>query len=93
VVVTNGYASITSLAAQLKVTPGAIPPDLEVGRLANNLTITFAAEGGRTYRLLSSTNLTAWAPVATNSAVLAGPLQFVRPITALPNVFYRVVTP
>jgi hypothetical protein len=93
VVVTNGYASITSSAAQLTVTPGAIPPNLEVGRLANNLTITFTAEGGRAYRLLSSTNLTAWAPVATNSAVLAGPLQFVRPITASPNVFYRVVTP
>jgi hypothetical protein len=93
VVVTNGYGSVTSSAAQLTVTPGAIPPNLAVGRLANNLTITFTAEAERTYRLLSSTNLTVWAPVDTNAVVLGGPVQFVQPITALPRTFYRVVTP
>jgi hypothetical protein len=93
VVVTNGYGSVTSSTAQLTVTPGAIPPHLALGRLANNLTITFTAEAGRTYRLLSSTNLTVWAPVDTNAVVLGGPIQFVRPITALPKAFYRVVTP
>jgi hypothetical protein len=93
VVVNNGYGSVTSSAAQLTVTPGAIPPNLAVGRLANNLTITFTAEAGRTYRLLSSTNLTVWAPVDTNAVVLGGPIQFVQPITALPKALYRVVTP
>ena len=93
VVVTTGYGSVPSSAAQLTVTPGAIPPHLALGRLANNLTITFTAESGRTYRLLSSTNLTVWAPVDTNAVVLGGPIQFVRPITALPKAFYRVVTP
>jgi len=93
VVVTNDYGSVTSSAAQLTVTPGAVPPQLTVGRLANNLTITFSAQAGRTYRLLSSTNLTVWSAVDTNSAVLAGPVQFVQPITALPRSFYRVITP
>jgi hypothetical protein len=93
VVVTNGYGSVTSTAAQLTVTPGAIPPNLAVARLANNLTITFTAESGRTYRLLSSTNLTAWTSVDTNAVVLGGTIQFVRPITVLPKTFYRIVTP
>ncbi len=61
--------------------------------MADNLTITFAAEVGRSYRLLSSPDLATWAPVATNAAVAAGPLQFVRPLTFAPNVFHRVVTP
>jgi len=93
VVVTNGYATLTSSAAQLTVTPAAVPPQLAVGRLANNLTITFTGQAGRVYRLLGSTNLTSWAAVDTNSVVLAGPVQFVRPITASQSVFYRVVTP
>lgn len=93
VVVTNDYASLTSSAAQLTVTPGALPPQLALGRLANNLTITFSAEAGRTYRLLSSTNLAVWSAVDTNSVVLAGPVQFVQPITSSPRSFYRVITP
>jgi hypothetical protein len=93
VVVTNGYRSVTSVAAQLTVLPGPIPPQLIPNRVGNSLTITFNAEGGRQYRLLSATNLNVWSPVATNTAVLAGPLQFVQPITTAPEVQYRVVTP
>jgi hypothetical protein len=93
VVVTNGYRIVSSPPAMLTVTPGAVPPLLEPGRFGQSLTITFSAEAGRTYRLLSSTNLTAWLPVATNAAIIAGPLQFVQPINAGPPKFYRVITP
>jgi hypothetical protein len=92
VVVTNEYLSVTSSSAQLTVTPGAVPPLLTVATLANNLAITFSAEAGRTYRLLSSTNFMTWSSVDTNKTFLAGLVQFVRPINQ-PRVFYRVVTP
>jgi hypothetical protein len=93
VVVTNGYKTVTSSNAQLVVTPGATPPLLTVQRLGTNLAITFGAQAGRTYRLLSSSDLSAWSPVATNSASTTGPLQFVRPTTVALRSFYRVVTP
>jgi hypothetical protein len=93
VVVTNGYRTIISASANLTVTPGAVPPQLVLGRFGNSLTITFDAEANRQYRLLSSTDLITWGPVNTNSAILSGPLQFVEPLTIAPKVFYRVVTP
>lgn len=92
VVVTNGYRMLTSNAAQLTVTPGAAPPLLVAGLAGANLTITFNAEAGRTYRLLWSANFAAWTPVATNSTVTAGQVQFVRPTGVAPFSFYRVVT-
>jgi hypothetical protein len=93
VVVTNGYRSVLSSEALLTITPGAIPPLLVPARFGQNFTITFAAQAGRTYRLLSSTNLTAWFPGATNTPLSAGPLQFIQPINLGPPAFYRVVTP
>jgi hypothetical protein len=60
--------------------------------VANNLAITFGAEAGRTYRLLSSTNFMIWSSVDTNKTFLAGLVQFVQPINQ-PRAFYRVVTP
>jgi hypothetical protein len=92
-VVTNDYRAITSQTALLTVTAGAIPPLLVSARFGQSLTMTFNAQAGRTYRLLSSMNLTNWSSIATNSALSAGALQFVQPITAGPPVFYRVVTP
>jgi hypothetical protein len=92
VIVANSYLNVTSAPANLTVTPGPIPPLLTPGRLANNITITFSGEAGRTYRLLSSTNLTVWLPIRTNSVVLGGLVQFVEPITAELTVFYRIVT-
>lgn len=93
VVVTNGYRALTSALAQLTITPAATAPRLAVNRYANNITLTFSAEGGRTYRLLSSTDLAVWTPVATNVVVIAGPMQFIQPITPAPVVFFRVATP
>jgi hypothetical protein len=93
VVVTNGYSSLTSSSAQLTVTPGATPPVLVVGRFGQNVTITFSAQAGRSYRLLESTNVVGWISLATNSAVVAGPLQFVQPIGPIPVAFFKVVTP
>jgi Immunoglobulin domain len=93
VVVTNGYRSVTSTAAVLTITPGAVPPTLQLGKVGGNLTITFNGEAGRAYRLLVSSNLLSWSSVATNATVSSGPVQFVRPLTAAPGGFYRVVTP
>ena len=92
VVVTNGYLGVTSPTALLTVTPGPVPPLLVPARFGQSLTITFNAEAGRTYRLLSSTNSNSWRSLSTNSALSAGPLQFIQPIM-VSNNFYRVVTP
>jgi hypothetical protein len=92
VVVTNGYSQVTSSDAQLVVTPGAIPVQLTAKGQGSSIIIDFQAEAGRQYRLLTSTDLRVWSPVATNTAVLAGPLELVQPVTRS-NVFYRVVTP
>ncbi len=92
VTVTNGYGSLVSPAAYLTVVPGARPPLLVVGRVGNEVAVAFDAEVGRTYRVLSSTNLTAWWPIATNEILSAGPLQILSPI-AEPSMFFRVVTP
>lgn len=91
-VVTNGYRSVTSSGAQLTVTPGATPPTLIATRLGNTLTIDFTAEAGRSYRLLSSTNLTSWLSIATNTAVLSGRLEFTQQINST-GEFFKVVTP
>jgi hypothetical protein len=90
--VTNGYSQVTSSDAQLVVTPGAIPVQLTAKGQGSSIIIDFQAEAGRQYRLLTSTDLRVWSPVATNTAVLAGPLELVQPVTRS-NVFYRVVTP
>jgi hypothetical protein len=93
VIVTNAYKSLSSPTALLSLTPGAVPPLLVPGRFGQSLTITFTGEAGRTYRLFSSTDLSGWLPIATNTPISAGTLQFVQPITTGPRVFYRVVTP
>jgi hypothetical protein len=72
---------------------GAAPPYLVPARLGQSLTLAFDAQAGRAYRLLSSTKFTNWSSIATNTALSAGPLQFVEPIVAGPPVYYRVVTP
>jgi len=96
VIVTNDYRALTSSTASLTVTGSAKGPQIVLGRLPGGLlSISFTAEAQTTYRLLSSTDLAAWSPVATNSTPTAGPLQFVRSILAQPKtrVFYRVATP
>jgi hypothetical protein len=90
--VTNGYSQVTSSNAQLVVTPGPVPVQLTAKGQGGSIIIDFQGEAGRQYRLLSSAALLAWAPVATNTAVLAGQLEFVQPVRTS-NVFYRVVTP
>ena len=89
-VVTNGYRSVTSATAQLTVTPGAVPPILIATRLGNTLTIDFFCGSG-TYTLLSSSHLSLWLPIATNTAVLSGRLEFIRPISSVEE-FFKVVT-
>jgi hypothetical protein len=68
-------------------------PILEPANLGQSLTLAFNAQAGRTYRVLSSTNFMNWSSIATNTALSAGPLQFVEPIVAGPPVYFRVVTP
>jgi hypothetical protein len=72
---------------------GTVPPLLVPTRLGQYLTITLNAQSGRTYRLLSSTNLYTWRSISTNSAISAGPLQFFQRIVVESNNSYRVVTP
>jgi hypothetical protein len=74
------------------VTPGAVPPLLVVGRLGNTLMITFIAQAGRTYRLLTSPDFAAWTSIATNAPLAPGLVQFTTPIGNVPKSFYRVVT-
>jgi hypothetical protein len=92
VLVTNGYSQVTSSNAQLVVTPGPVPVQLTAKGQGGSIIIDFQGEAGRQYRLLSSAALVAWLPVVTNTAVLAGQLEFVQPVRTS-NVFYRVVTP
>jgi hypothetical protein len=75
------------------VSSGATPPHLTSGLSGPNLTVTFDAQPGQSYRLLSSSNLTLWTAVATNSTPIAGPIQFVSPVAATGLSFYRVVAP
>jgi hypothetical protein len=93
VVVSNGYAVVRSAAAQLTITPGAVAPLLVVGRLGDTLTITFTAEGGRTYRLLSTSDSAGWTSIATNAPLAPGLVQFTEPISNVGRFFYRVATP
>jgi hypothetical protein len=94
VLVTNGYAAATSATAYLALLDGAARPQLTLGGSPGNfLSITFSAAAGRRYRLLSSTDLVTWSAVDTNTAVTAGPLQFIRPNPTAPRLFYRVATP
>ena len=93
VVVTNGYRMVSSPTAQLTVTDGAIPPNVVPARFGQSLSLTFSAQAGRTYRLLSSGNFTKWSSIATNAALSAGPVQFVEPIATGQTIYYRVVTP
>jgi len=93
VVVTNAYRVVSSPTARLTVTSGAIPPFLVPARFGQTLTLTFNAQAGRTYRLLSSTNFTNWSAIATNTPLSAGAVQFVEPIVAGAPAYFRVVTP
>lgn len=81
-------ADIGAFEAVVDSTPFLVP-----ARVGQSLTLTFNAQAGRPYRLLSSTKFTNWSSIATNTALSAGPLQFVEPIVAGPPVYYRVVTP
>jgi len=69
-----------------------VVPLLTVGLMKQGLAVSFSGEPGCTYRLLGSSNLTDWSPVATNSLV-NGSLQFVLPMTANTHLFFRAVTP
>ena len=93
VIVTNDYRSVTSVVAYLTLKPAAIPPFLIPSLAGGNFVVTFNVETGRSYRLLYSSNLTTWSPVATNLALTAGPIQFLRPTSPARYGFYRVVTP
>ena len=93
VIITNDYRSVTSVIAHLTTRPGAIPPMLIPSLAGSNFVITFNVETGRSYRLLFSSNLSVWSPVATNLALTAGPIQFLRPTSPARYGFYRVVTP
>jgi hypothetical protein len=69
------------------------PPQLCVGCVGNNVVITATADLGRCYRLLASTNLMDWVPVATNTLANTGLLQFSPAVTMDGGVFFKVVTP
>ena len=72
----------------------ASPPQLTLGPpSANRLTLTLSAEPYRNYRLLSSSNLLDWLPLATNSLTLPGPLQFEVSVFSGDRLFFRIVTP
>lgn len=91
VVVSNDWKVLTSATAQLAIGPAA-PFCLTCGFSGSNLTLTLMAEGGRTYRWLSSTDLVTWSTVTSNLAAAHGPLQLTRPMT-VSRGFFRVVTP
>jgi hypothetical protein len=48
---------------------------------------------GYLYRLLCSTNLVGWVPIATNAPPVNGVLEFTLPTIGFDHAFYRVVTP
>lgn len=68
------------------------PPVLTISRSASNVMLSFNAQGGVSYELLSSTNLRTWVSVATNSIPTSGPLSFVQGFSPGGDRFYRVVT-
>lgn len=70
-----------------------IPNRLTIRPSGTNLSLSFTAEQGRTYRLLSSTNLVDWSSVATNSALSAGTLNFNQPARANSRLFFRLLSP
>jgi len=70
-----------------------LTPRLTIGLPGAKFAITFTPDLGSTYRLLTSTNLVNWRPVATNSSVNTGSLQFAPPVTTEARLFFRVVTP
>jgi hypothetical protein len=65
---------------------------LMTGFEGGNLTISFAAQAGATYRLLASTNFRDWTSVATNQRPTAGLIEFVQPASGGCG-FFRVVSP
>lgn len=93
VVVTNAFRAVTSPPAVLTVRPGAARPLIDIAWVGSSITLTFEAQAGRTYRLLSSTNLVDWSLIGATSVVGAGPLQFVEPIMTNRPTFYRIITP
>jgi hypothetical protein len=63
VVLSNATGTAVAGPAQLSVNPTALNPALEAeGAAANAFAFTLAGEHGRYYRILASTNLSAWGP-------------------------------
>jgi hypothetical protein len=82
------------LTVPLTVRPASVQPLLAVSRTGPGLLMAFQAEAGGSYRLLVSSDLRGWVPLATNVAVTAGPLQFFDSLSeGWPQGFYRVVSP
>jgi hypothetical protein len=67
------------------------PISLTIARSGSNVAISFYAQGGITYELLTSADLRNWISVATNSIPNSGPLSFVQAYSPGANTFYRVV--
>jgi hypothetical protein len=86
------YGSAADIGA-FEGNPVVAPPTLTAARSGQNLTITFSAQAGRSYRLLQSVDWISWTSVATNSALSNGPVQFVQPVLPNREAFYRVVSP
>jgi hypothetical protein len=70
-----------------------LPPALTISVSGSTVTISFNAQGGLNYELLSSTDLRTWVSIATNSIPSSGILSFVQAFSPGPSTFYRVVTP
>lgn len=68
-------------------------PTLAVACDSSSVTLTVDAVRGYLYRLLCSTNLLDWVPIATNTPPVNGVLEFTLPTIGFDHAFYRVVTP
>ena len=68
----------------------SLPPINLVSPLRTNGAFQFALQGlnGVNYVIETSTNLTSWSPVMTNTPV-SNLLQFVEPMTNVPAKYYR----
>lgn len=71
----------------------APPPPLLSITMNGSVSISFTAQGGSIYRLLSSTDFVTWTSVATNSTLTNGPLTFGQGQPTSRSIFYRVVSP
>lgn len=91
--VTDGLATIKCTITVLVIEDPAFnsknPPQLTMEQ-SGALTIAFTGIPGRNYKILRSTNLVNWTPIATVMASSTGKVTFTDPSPPQPSAFYRI---